>query len=195
MIYIISRKYLDKHIAKLVAPNDYLIIDGENMGSNASGNDDPISQKYNKCVIRGGLCPERETITLLRAKKRGKEISEKKLKRQIKEFFKSADFLEAAFFSMKAQGVYGVDNDINVFICLPTIIFKEIGQEMASIIQALSKMDFQFIYTEKTIKETKRECLERTLKKKQLKAINKAVKKAEEKFKIRCRSEDLDDDF
>ena len=34
MIYIVSRKYLDKHIAKLVAPNDYLIIDGENSGNN-----------------------------------------------------------------------------------------------------------------------------------------------------------------
>ena len=42
MVYVISRKYLDKHGAKLVAPNEYIIIDGENMGSNASGNDDPF---------------------------------------------------------------------------------------------------------------------------------------------------------
>ena len=72
MVYVISRKYLDKHGAKLVAPNEYIIIDGENMGSNASGNDDPASQKYNKCIIRGGLCPERETINIFKAKKAGK---------------------------------------------------------------------------------------------------------------------------
>lgn len=195
MLYIISRKYLDKHAAKLVAPNDYLIIDGENMGSNASGTDDPVSQKYNRCIIRGGLCPERETINLLKAKQHGREISEKKLKRQLKEFFKSVDFLEAAFFSMKAQGVYGSNNDINVFICLPTIIYKAIGPKMATLIQDISKVDFPFVRTEKDIKSSKKACLEDTLKRKQLKAINKSVKKAEEKFKIRCRDEDFDDEF
>ena len=195
MIYIVSQKYLDKHIAKLVAPNDYLIIDGENSGNNASsGYDEPVSQKYNKCTIRGGFCPERETINLLRAKKKGKEYSEKKLKRQIKEFFKSPDFLEAAYFSMKAQSVYGVDKDINIFVCIPTIIFKEIGQNMASMIQELSGADFQFVFTEKTIKESKKECLEESLKKKQLKQINKAVRKAEKKFQFRCRDEGFDDD-
>ena len=77
MIYIVSQKYLDKHIAKLVAPNDYLIIDGENSGNNASsGYDEPVSQKYNKCTIRGGFCPERETIMILRNKKKGKDCME-----------------------------------------------------------------------------------------------------------------------
>ena len=75
MIYIVSQKYLEKHIQKLVAPRDYLIIDGENSGSNASsGYSEPISQKYNKCMIRGGFCPERETINILRTKKKGKNI-------------------------------------------------------------------------------------------------------------------------
>lgn len=194
MIYIVSRKYLDKHIAKLVAPNDYLIIDGENSGNNASGYDEPVSQKYNKCAIRGGLCPERETINLLRNKKKGKDYSKKKLARQLKEFFKSVDFLEAAYYSMKAQSVYGIDKDINVFVCLPTLIFKEIGQEMASIIQELAGVDFQFVYTEKSIKETKRKILEETLKRKQLKKINKVVRKAEKKFQFRCRDDDDDDD-
>ena len=195
MIYIVSQKYLEKHITKLVAPNDYLIIDGENSGNNASsGYSEPVSQKYNKCLIRGGFCPERETINLLRAKKKGKEYSEKKLKRQIKEFFKSPDFLEAAYFSMKAQSVYGVDKDINIFVCIPTIIFKEIGQNMASMIQERSGADFQFVFTEKTIKESKKECLEESLKKKQLKQINKAVRKAEKKFQFRCRDKGFDDD-
>ena len=194
MIYIVSQKYLDKHIAKLVAPNDYLIIDGENSGNNASsGYDEPVSQKYNKCTVRGGFCPERETIMILRNKKKGKDYSKKKLKRQIKEFFKSVDFLEAAYYSMKAQSVYGIDKDINVFVCLPTIIFKEIGQEMASIIQELAGVDFQFVYTEKSIKETKRKILEESLKKKQLKEINKVIRKAEKKFQFRCKDEDDDD--
>lgn len=196
MIYVISRKFLDKQGSKLAAPKEYLIIDGENCGNNASGNDEPASQKYNKCIIRGGFCPERETIALLKRKKDGREYSEKKLKNQIKEFYKSADFLEAAFFSMKAQGAYGVDNDINVFVCLPNIIFKSIGKQTAAIIQELSGMDFQFVYTEKTIKETKRKCLDDGLKKKQLKQINKAVKKAESKYKFRRRDDyDEDDDW
>ena len=94
---------------------------------------------------------------------------------------------------MKAQSVYGIDKDINVFVCLPTIIFKEIGQEMASIIQELAGVDFQFVYTEKSIKETKRKILEESLKKKQLKEINKVVRKAEKKFQFRCKDEDDDD--
>lgn len=194
MVYVISRKYLDKHGAKLVAPNEYIIIDGENMGSNASGNDDPASQKYNKCIIRGGLCPERETINIFKAKKAGKEYSEKKLKRQLKEFFKTRDFLESVFFSMKAQGIYGVDNDINVFVCLPTIVYKNIGLEIANLIQELSKVDFRFVFTEKDIKETKRQILEKSLKKKELKEINKSVAKAEKKFKMKLEREDDYDD-
>ena len=84
--------------------------------------------------------------------------------------------------------------DINIFVCIPTIIFKEIGQNMASMIQELSGADFQFVFTEKTIKESKKECLEESLKKKQLKQINKTVRKAEKKFQFRCRDEGFDDD-
>lgn len=193
MIYVISRKYLEKHIAKLVAPNDYIIIDGENVGSNADP-DDPISQKYNKVIIRGGFCPERETLNLIRRKQNGKEFSEKKLRRQLKEVYKSKDFLYCAFSAIKAQGVYGVDNDINVFICLPTFIYKEIGEEIAALIQEMSHVDFKFVYTVKDLKATKREILEKSLKKKQLKELNKAVSKAEEKFKLHCRVDDDDDD-
>lgn len=194
MIYIVSQKYLEKHITKLVAPRDYLIIDGENFGVNASsGYGDPISSKYNKCLIRGGFCPERETINLMRAKKKGKEYSKKKLNRQIKEFFKDIEFLEAAYFSMKSQSIYGIDKDINVFVCLPTIIFKEIGQNMAAVIQELSGVDFQFVFTEKTIKDTNKKVLEESLKKKQLKEINKAVHKAEKKYAFRLHDNDSDD--
>lgn len=194
MVYVISRKYLDKHIQKLVAPNEYLLIDGENHGSNASDNDEPISNKYNKVIIRGGLCPERETINLFKKKKLGKDIPEKKLRRQLKELYKSKTFIEACYLVMKAQGVYGVDKDINVFVCLPTLIYKNIGAEIASLIQELSKVDFEFVYTEKDLKATKREILERSLKKKQLKEINKSVKKAEHKFMIKCNLDDDDDD-
>ena len=193
MVYVISRKYLDKHAAKLVAPNEYIIIDGENLGSNASGNEDPASQKYNHCIIRGGFCPERDTLNLFRKKKDGKEISEKKLKRQLKEFYKSKDFIAACFMSMKAQSVYGADNDINVFVCLPTLVYKNIGPTIASLIQELAKVDFKFVHTEKEIKESKREILEKSLKRKQLKTINKVVSKAEAKFKIKCDEDDDDD--
>ena len=79
-------------------------------------------------------------------------------------------------------------------ILFGNLIFKEIGQEMASIIQELAGVDFQFVYTEKSIKETKRKILEETLKRKQLKKINKVVRKAEKKFQFRCRDDDDDDD-
>ena len=191
MVYVISRKYLEKHAAKLVAPNEYIIIDGENMGSNADSSEDPISQKFNKTIMRGGFCPERETINLIRKKKDGKEFPEKKLRRQLKELYKSRDFLSATFTAMKAQGVYGVDSDINVFVTLPTLVYKEIGEEIAALIQEMANVDFKFVYTIKDLKETKREILEKSLKKKQLKEINKSVKKLEEKYRLKC---DMDDD-
>ena len=194
MIYVISRKYLDKHAAKLVAPNEYVFIDGENMGSNASNNEDPISQKYNKVIIRGGFCPERETISLFNKKNNGKDVSDKKIRRQLKELYKSRDFLASCIVAMKAQGIYGVDNDINVFICLPTLIYKFIGEEIAAIIQEMSKVDFKFVYTVKDLKSTKREILEKKLKKKQLKEINKVVDKLEEKYNVQCSVDDDDDD-
>lgn len=191
MVYVISRKYLEKHAAKLVAPNEYIIIDGENMGSNADSSEDPISQKFNKTIMRGGFCPERETINLIRKKKDGKDFPEKKLRRQLKELYKSRDFLSASFTAMKAQGVYGIDSDINVFVTLPTLVYKEIGEEIAALIQEMANVDFKFVYTIKDLKETKREILEKSLKKKQLKEINKSVKKLEEKYRLKC---DMDDD-
>lgn len=191
MVYVISRKYLEKHAAKLVAPNEYIIIDGENMGSNADSSEDPISQKFNKTIMRGGFCPERETINLIRKKKDGKDFPEKKLRRQLKELYKSRDFLSATFTAMKAQGVYGIDSDINVFVTLPTLVYKEIGEEIAALIQEMANVDFKFVYTIKDLKETKREILEKSLKKKQLKEINKSVKKLEEKYRLKC---DMDDD-
>lgn len=194
MIYVISQKFLERQGSKLAAPNEYLIIDGDNFGNNASDLSEPISQKYNKCIIRSGLCPERATLLIFKKKKAGKEYSEKKLKNQLKEFFKSNEFLEAAFFSMKAQGVYGEDSDINVYVCLPNIVYKNIGKQIASIIQELSGMDFQFVYTEKAIKDSNRKCLETSLKRKQLKAINKKVKKAEEKFKLKHLNDTDDED-
>ena len=191
MVYVISRKYLEKHAAKLVAPNEYIIIDGENMGSNADSSEDPISQKFNKTIMRGGFCPERETINLFRKKKDGKDFPEKKLRRQLKELYKSRDFLSAVFTAMKAQGVYGIDSDINVFVTLPTLVYKEIGEEIAALIQEMANVDFKFVYTIKDLKETKREILEKSLKKKQPKEINKSVKKLEEKYRLKC---DMDDD-
>ena len=191
MVYVISRKYLEKHAAKLVAPNEYIIIDGENMGSNADSSEDPISQKFNKTIMRGGFCPERETINLFRKKKDGKDFPEKKLRRQLKELYKSRDFRSAVFTAMKAQGVYGIDSDINVFVTLPTLVYKEIGEEIAALIQEMAYVDFKFVYTIKDLKETKREILEKSLKKKQLKEINKSVKKLEEKYRLKC---DMDDD-
>ena len=191
MVYVISRKYLEKHAAKLVAPNEYIIIDGENMGSNADSSEDPISQKFNKTIMRGGFCPERETINLFRKKKDGKDFPEKKLRRQLKELYKSRDFLSAVFTAMKAQGVYGIDSDINVFVTLPTLVYKEIGEEIAALIQEMANVDFKFVYTIKDLKETKREILEKSLKKKQLKEINKSVKKLEENYRLKC---DMDDD-
>lgn len=193
MIYVISRKFLEKQGAKLAAPNDYLIIDGENFGNNASGTDEPISQKYNHTMIRSGFSPERETLNIFRKKKAGKEYSEKKLKNQLKEFFKSPDFLAAALFAMKAQGVYGVDNDINVYVCLPNIVYKNIGNQVAIIIQELSRVDFKFVFTEDTIKETKRQCLEKKLKPKKLKEINKVVNKIGKKYDIKAKNHDEDD--
>ena len=92
---------------------------------------------------------------------------------------------------MKAQGVYGIDSDINVFVTLPTLVYKEIGEEIAALIQEMANVDFKFVYTIKDLKETKREILEKSLKKKKLKEINKSVKKLEEKYRLKC---DMDDD-
>ena len=194
MVYIMSHKYLDKHIRDLVAPNDYVIFDGDNSGSNASdAAEEVISQKYSNAFVRGGFCPERETIVIIRRKAKGKEFSEKKLKRQLKEFFKGMYFIQAAFTAMKAQNVYNDGKDINVFVCLPTLVYKEIGTTMAAMIQELSGMEFQFVFTQKDIKQDKK-LLRKQLKPKQLKKLMKVVTKAEKKFKIKCTGDDEDDD-
>ena len=176
MLYIVSQKFFKKNADRLVAPNQYFIIDGENHGVTDSRKES-ISSKYNNTHPLGGWCPETELYRMLVKRKKGEDVSEKKFTKYVEEYLKSSDFIAAVCASAKAQATYGVDEDINIFVVLPGVVAKQLGKTIRKRIYKINKHN-----------------LSDTLRKKDLKAILNAIKSAEKKYKLDYRLDDDDDD-
>lgn len=194
MMYIMSQKFFKKNVEKLVAPNQYFLIDGENFGTTGNRSD-AVASKYANSYSLGGFCPERELYNILKKIKKDEDFSKKKFERELKEFLHSKDFIGAACASMKAQASYGVDSDMNIFIVIPNVVYKIIGEIMCKSIVKMAKVeDFKFIFTEDDIEKKGKKILKNTLKKKELKEILKSVKRLEKKHDLDYSGRDDDDD-
>ncbi|MCM1214138.1 MAG: hypothetical protein NC548_06410 [Lachnospiraceae bacterium] len=197
MVYILSKKFFGKNVDRLVAPNRYLIIDGENYSVTSSiGDSEKTADNYSNAIILGGFCPENALFTLLRRKKKGEDFSEKKLKQYTKDFLKSRDFTSAACLAMKAQAAYGDDNDCNIFIVVPNLVnkylSKVIKKRMLKIIRY--EGDKQFLYTQKEAEEIGKKIFSKTASRKTLREVLKGIGAAEKRYKLDDASEDKDDD-
>lgn len=190
MLYIVSQKFFKKNADRLVAPNQYFIIDGENHGVTDSRKES-ISSKYNNTHPLGGWCPETELYRMLVKRKKGEDVSEKKFTKYVEEYLKSSDFIAAVCASAKAQATYGVDEDINIFVVLPGVVAKQLGKTIRKRIYKIIKVDCEFVRLQDDINKHN---LSDTLRKKDLKAILNAIKSAEKKYKLDYRLDDDDDD-
>jgi len=194
MIYIMGQKYLRKNIDKLVRPNRYYIIDSENYGVTANDGEQSITDEFSNSFPIGGLCPETELFRMLKKLKNKEEVNEKKMKRLLDEFFHSDDFIGGACIAAKAQGTYGVDDDINIFVVVPSVVYKTIGNDMAKRFEKIIKTDdeIKFIRTQSWIEDHggPKKALKRNLKRDELKQILKGIKRAEKKYGLKLKDID-----
>lgn len=189
-----NQKYFKKHIEKLVSPNQYFIIDGENYGITDNRDSDAISTKYSNSHCLGGFCPERRLYKLLKAKKAKENYNKKRFKAELEEFFESKDFIGAVCAASKAQATYGVDEDINIFVVLPNLVYKMMADAYVNAFHVIPKIkDFKFAFTQEDIESKGRKILKKPLSKKRLKEVLKGIKKAEKKYKLKYDFDEDDD--
>jgi len=197
MVYLLSKKFFKKNVDRLVGPNRYLVIDGENEAvTSAVGDTDRISANYSNAIILGGFCPEAALFTQLKRKKKGEEYSDKKIKRYTEEYLKSRDFISAACLAMKAQAAYGDENDCNIFVVLPNIVAKYLSKVIKKRMLKIVKYEDgqQFIYTQKEVEDAGKKIFSKCASEKTLRKVLKGIGRAEEKYKLNDASKDNDDD-
>ena len=197
MIYLMSKKYLKKNIDKLVRPNKYFIIDGENYGS-VGGEDgyESISEKFNNTYPIGAFCPESELYRILKRIKNKEEYNEKKFKRLLDDYFHDDELIGGICMTTKAQATYGADEDINVFVVLPNVVYKILGEDIKKKFEKVIKSeDIKFVRTQAWIEDHggPKKALKGNLSKEELQKLLKGVKKAEKKYGLKKKDYGDDD--
>ena len=81
------------------------------------------------------------------------------------------------------------NNPRNIFVVLPNIVYKFLGEKMIKKMKKLAKADFNFIFTQEDLKDDIK-MLKETLTKDQMKYIDKISKRVEEKYQINFSSDD-----
>lgn len=190
MIYVMSQKFFTKNIEKMAKYNEYFVLDGENYYATGRTADSvAIATKYSKSHSVGGLCPESRLYNMLKKKKNGEDINEEKLKKEIKKFFKDKSTIASFNVVFKTVVVGGANNPRNIFVVLPNIVYKFLGEKMIKKMKKLAKADFNFIFTQEDLKDDIK-MLKETLTKDQMKYIDKISKRVEEKYQINFSSDD-----
>lgn len=190
MIYVMSQKFFTKNIEKMAKYNEYFVLDGENYYATGRTADSvAIATKYSKSHSVGGLCPESRLYNMLKKKKNGEDINEEKLKKETKKFFKDKSTIASFNVVFKTVVVGGANNPRNIFVVLPNIVYKFLGEKMIKKMKKLAKADFNFIFTQEDLKDDIK-MLKETLTKDQMKYIDKISKKVEEKYQINFSSDD-----
>ena len=190
MIYVMNQKFFKKNIEKMAKYNPYFIIDGENFA--VTGRSDTtiaIATKYSRCHSVGGFCPETKLYGMLRKLKREEDVSPEKLEKETKKFIKDKTFIVAVNVALKALIAGGVENPLNIFIVLPNIVYKYLGQRIIKKMKKLADTEFEFIYSQDDLKEDIKR-LKVLMDSKKLKEIDGITKKIEKKHDLKFRKDD-----
>ncbi len=190
MIYVMNQKFFKKNIEKMAKYNPYFIIDGENFA--VTGRSDTtiaIATKYSRCHSVGGFCPETKLYGMLRKLKREEDVSPEKLEKETKKFIKDKTFIVAVNVALKALIAGGVENPLNIFVVLPNIVYKYLGQRIVKKIKKLADAEFEFIYSQDVLKDDIKR-LKVLMEPKQLKEIDVITKKIEKKHDLKFRKDD-----
>lgn len=190
MIYVMNQKFFKKNIEKMAKYNPYFIIDGENFAvTGRSDSTVAIATKYSRCHSVGGFCPETKLYGMLRKLKREEEVSPEKLEKETKKFIKDKAFIVAVNVAFKAMIAGGVENPLNIFVVLPNVVYKYLGQRIIKKMKKLADADFEFIYSQDVLKDDIKK-LKVLLEPKKLKEIDDISKKIEKKHDLKFRSDD-----
>ena len=190
MIYVMNQKFFKKNIEKMAKYNPYFIIDGENFA--VTGRSDTtiaIATKYSRCHSVGGFCPETKLYGMLRKLKREEDVSPEKLEKETKKFIKDKTFIVAVNVALKALIAGGVENPLNIFVVLPNIVYKYLGQRIVKKMKKLADTEFEFIYSQDVLKDDIKR-LKVLMEPKQLKEIDGITKKIEKKHDLKFRKDD-----
>lgn len=184
MIYVMSEKFFSKNVKKLVKHHAYFGLDGANYSVIAgSSYKEAVASKYNRFHSAGGFCPENRLYRFLKKKKDGEEVNEARLEKEIKEFLTDKSFIAAVRTAFMAENSKYPDT-LNIFVVLPNIVWKYLGKQIVKKMIKLSKMDFEFIFTQEDIEDNFK-LLKRELTADQMKDLDKRVKKMEKKYDLK----------
>lgn len=190
MIYVMSQKFFKKHIEKMAEYNDYFILDGENYAvTGNSGETTAIATKYSRCHAVGGFCPESKLYGMLRKLKKGEDVNPDKLEVATKKFLKDKAFTVAINVALKALIAGGYDHPLNIFIVLPNVVYKYLGEKIIKRIKKVSSLEFDFLYKQEALKENMKR-LKTLLSSEQLKEIDKVTKYIEKKYELKFAEDD-----
>lgn len=196
MIVIMSQKFWTKHAPKLVEPADYIGVDGENFGlTNRSADSSAIATRYSHMVTMGSYTPEGRLLTILKKMKRGEEINPRRYRHEVELYLDDVSFIACVVKTFKALYSCGFDSHLNVFLILPNIIYRYLGDPIMKEMINLAGLDFRFIFNQEELKEFGYSKLSIPLGKKRLKEISDRVSVLERKYKIKyTKKKDWDDD-
>ena len=187
-----NQKFLKKNIEKMAEYNQYFILDGENFAVTGKSSDKvAIATKFNRSHSVGGFCPEVKLYGMLRKMKKDVEINKDKLEKETKKFIKDKTFVVAVNVAFKALIANGTDRPLNIFVVLPNIVYKYLGNTIIKRMKKIAGTDFNFIFSQDVLKEDMKH-LKRLLGSEELKEIDKLTKKIEKKYDLKFSSDDDD---
>ena len=190
MIYVMNQKFLKKNIEKMAKHNPYFILDGENFAVTGKSNDTvAITTKFNRAHSVGGFCPEVKLYGMIRKLKRGEEVNEDKLDKEIKKFIKDKSFIVAINVALKALIAGGTSEPLNIFVVLPNVVYKYLGKRIIKKMIKVADVDFEFIFSQDALEEDMKR-LKQLLDPKELKEIDQVTKKIEKKFELKFLQDD-----
>ena len=192
MIYVMSEKFFKKNVEKLVKNHDYFGLDGANYAVTAGTTaKEAVASKYNRFYTAVGFCPEIRLYRYLRKKKDGDAINELKYAKELKDYLKDKSFIASVRSAFIAE-IAKYPNTLNIFIVIPNLVWKYLGDEIAERIRHYGKFDFDNVFTQDDIKEKGFKILQNELSENQMKEIQKRVKKLESKYDLKFIGDDDD---
>lgn len=194
MIYLMSKKFFEKNVKKIIREDEYFGLDGDNYAvTSGISRKEAIASKYNRFQSVGGFCPETKLYKYLKRKKDGEPVPTEKYEKELKAFLKDKSFIAAVRTAFKAS-LATYPHPINILIVLPNIVWKFIGKDIQNRMYKLSKVDFEFIFTQTDIEESKFKILRNHMSEKEMKMIAKSIKHLENKYDLKFSNELYDEE-
>lgn len=195
MLIIMSQKYWTKKAPKLVEPAEYVGVDGENVGqTNRSVDSVAIATRYSHMVTMGSYTPESRLMTMLKKLKRGEEVNPRRFRHEVELYLEDTSFISCVVKTFKILYSCGFDSHLNVFLILPNLVYRYLGDVIMKEMINLIDLDFRFIFNQDEIKEFGYDKLSIPLGKKRLKLIADQVAHMEKKYKIKYKKREMWDD-